>query len=69
MIIRPESSKSVRDYITNNVSNIIYLYSVADVQPDIPYAHPQRAEALHMHDVSKGILPQFRSEEGKMSLM
>ena len=35
-----------------------------DVQSDLPYAHPQRTEAVHMHNVSKGILPQFRSQEG-----
>ena len=37
---------------------------ILDVQPDLPYAHPQRAEALHMHNVSKRILPQLRSQEG-----
>ena len=37
---------------------------VLDVQPDLSYAHPQRTEAIHMHNVSKGILPQFRSQEG-----
>ena len=35
-----------------------------DVQSDIPYAHPQRTETVHMHNVSKRILPQFRSQEG-----
>ena len=42
----------------------IFIFS--DVQPDLPYAHPQRTEALHMHNVSKGILPQFRSQEGQV---
>ena len=40
------------------------IFIISDVQPDLPYAHPQRTEALHMHNVSKGILPQFRSQEG-----
>ena len=40
------------------------LSYVLDVQSDLSYAHPQRTEAIHMHNVSKGILPQFRSQEG-----
>ena len=38
-----------------------------DVQPDISYAHAQRAEAIHLHHVSEGILPQLRSQEGNIS--
>ena len=38
-----------------------------DVQPDISYAHAQRAEAIHLHHVSEGILPQLRSQEGNIN--
>ena len=38
-----------------------------DVQPDISYAHAQRAEAIHLHHVSEGILPQLRSQEGNVN--
>ena len=46
--------------------NISY---VLDVQPDLSYAHPQRTEAIHLHHVSKGILPQFRSQEGNIAFI
>ena len=48
----------------SNTSFKMNIFIFSDVQPDLPYAHPQRTEALHMHNVSKGILPQFRSQEG-----
>ena len=52
--------------IWNLIKKIFNGFSfILDVQSDVPYAHPQRTETLHMHNVSKGILPQFRSQEGK----
>ena len=45
------------------------LSYVLDVQSDLSYAHPQRTEAIHMHNVSKGILPQFRSQEGNTAFL
>ena len=45
------------------------LSYVLDVQSDLSYAHPQRTEAIHMHHVSKGILPQFRSQEGNIAFI
>ena len=47
-----------------NKSNLMQFHIFLDVQSDIPYAHPQRTETVHMHNVSKRILPQFRSQEG-----
>lgn len=33
------------------------------LQPDVPHAHTQREEAVHLQDLRQGLLPQLRPEE------
>ena len=43
------------------LSNTFSKFS--DLQFNVPHAHPQRTEAIHMSHMSKRILPQFRPQE------
>ena len=33
------------------------------VQPNVPHAHAQRPETVHMQHLSQGILPELRPQE------
>lgn len=35
----------------------------SDLQPDLPHAHTQREEAVHLQDLREGVLPELRPEE------
>jgi len=46
-------------------TNFVFLipYMSAGLQSNVPHAHPQREEAIHMQHLPQGILQKFRPEE------